>query len=56
MKPKKFKLTLTLEKCILDKAKKEAENCNRSLSQFVNVILKHYLSSKDKRELYERED
>ena len=56
MKAKKEKASITLEKAVLDKARIESEKYKRSLSQFTNVILKHYLASKDKARLFMKED
>ena len=56
MKAKKEKASITLEKNVLDRSRAESDKYKRSLSQFVNVILKHYLGSKDKSKLFEEEN
>lgn len=43
MKPLKEKISITIDKDILEKARKEAEKDDRSLSQYINLILKSYL-------------
>jgi len=56
MKPIKKSIGITLDNDVLERARLEAEKCKRSLSQFTNVILKHYLASKDKARLFMKED
>ena len=56
MKPIKKSIGITVDKDVLERARSESEKCKRSLSQFVNVILKHYLGSKDKSKLFEEEN
>lgn len=49
MKPLKEKISITIDSDILEKAKLEAEKDDRSLSQYINIILKqHFNSSKNK--------
>lgn len=48
MKPLKQKVSITLDENIIKELKVLAEDCDRSLSQYINLILKEYLS-KDKR-------
>ena len=43
MKPLKEKISITVDSDILEKLKVEAENDDRSLSQFINLILKEHL-------------
>lgn len=43
MKPLKEKISITIDADILEKLKAEAEKDDRSLSQFINVVLKKYL-------------
>ena len=43
MKPLKEKISITIENYILEKLKQKAEEDDRSLSQFINLILKDYL-------------
>ena len=43
MKPLKQRVSLTLDEDIVEKIKIMAENCDRSLSQYINLILKDHL-------------
>ena len=43
MKPLKQKVSITLDVDIIEKLKPLAEDCDRSLSQYINLILKEYL-------------
>lgn len=43
MKPLKEKISITIDSDILEKIKIEAEDDDRSLSQFINLILKEHL-------------
>ncbi len=45
MKPLKEKISITIDSDILEKAKYEAEKDDRSLSQYINLILKEHLKS-----------
>ena len=47
MKPLKEKISITIDSDILEKAKNEAENDDRSLSQYINIVLKEHLKKKD---------
>lgn len=47
MKPLKKKVSLTLDEDIIEKLKVLAEDCDRSLSQYINLVLKEYLKSKN---------
>lgn len=44
MKPLKQKISITLDEDVIRELKELAENCDRSLSQYINLILKGYLS------------
>lgn len=44
MKPLKQKVSITLDENIIEEIKKLAENSDRSFSQYVNLVLKEYLS------------
>lgn len=46
MKPLKEKISITIDSDILEEIRKEAENDDRSLSQFINVLLKEHLKKK----------
>ena len=47
MKPLKEKISITIDCDILSRAKEEAENQDRSLSQFINIILKEHFKKTD---------
>lgn len=44
MKPLKSKVSITLDEDIIEKIKELAENDDRSFSQYINMILKEYIS------------
>ena len=44
MKPLKEKISITIDNDILSKLKYEAEKDDRSLSQYINLILKQHIS------------
>ena len=43
MKPLKEKISITIDSDILEKIREKAEQDDRSLSQYINVILKKHL-------------
>ncbi len=45
MKPLKEKISITIDSDLLEKLKDKAEKDDRSLSQFINIILRKYLKS-----------
>ena len=45
MKPLKEKISITVDSDILEKLKYEAEKDDRSLSQYINLILKQHLKT-----------
>ena len=47
MKPLKEKISITIDGDVLSRAKEEAENQDRSLSQFINIILKEHFKKID---------
>lgn len=47
MKPLKTKVSITLDTNIIEKIKEMAETDDRSFSQYINLILKDYLSQQD---------
>lgn len=47
MKPLKVKISITIDSDILEKAKVEAEKDDRSLSQYINILIKQHISSND---------
>lgn len=44
MKPLKQKISITLDEDILQKLKVLAMDCDRSLSQYINLVLKEHLN------------
>ena len=48
MKPLKKKISITVDEPIVEKLKELAEQNDRSLSQYINLILKRYLSSMER--------
>lgn len=46
MKPLKEKISITIDNDLLKELKAEAEKDDRSLSQYINLILKKYLNEK----------
>lgn len=48
MKPLKDKISITIDSDILERIKKEAENDDRSLSQYINLVLKYHIQNLDK--------
>ena len=47
MKPLKEKISITIDSDILQKIKEEAEYDDRSLSQYINLILKQHVKNSD---------
>ena len=45
MKPLKEKISITVDSDILEKIKYEAEKDDRSLSQYINLVLKQHLKT-----------
>lgn len=45
MKPLKHRVSITLDTDVIDKLKILAEDNDRSLSQYINLILKEYLAA-----------
>ena len=48
MKPLKEKISITIDGDLLEKLKIEAENDDRSLSQYINLILKEHIKEIEK--------
>ena len=46
MKPLKEKISITIDSDLLSELKEEAEKDDRSLSQFINIILKKFIQEK----------
>ena len=49
MKPLKDKISITVDQDILERARKEADDEDRSLSQYINLVLKEHFKLKDKK-------
>ena len=43
MKPLKEKISITIDSDLLEKAREEAEKDDRSLSQYINLVLKEHI-------------
>ena len=48
MKPLKQKVSITLDEDVIEKVKKLAVDCDRSFSQYINIVLKEHLSKTEK--------
>jgi predicted transcriptional regulator len=46
MKPLKEKISITVDEDVLKKLRELAEADDRSLSQYINLILKHHIDKK----------
>ena len=51
MKPLKEKISITIDSDILSKIKEKAEYDDRSLSQYINLVLKQHIRDEEKEEL-----
>ena len=49
MKPLKQKISITIDSDILEKIKGKAEYDDRSLSQYINLVLKKHLEEEEKK-------
>ncbi len=47
MKPLKEKISITIDNDVLEKIRKLAENDDRSLSQYINIVLKSHVNKTD---------
>ena len=47
MKPLKDKISITIDNDLLEKIREKAEADDRSLSQYINIVLKKHLESLD---------
>lgn len=47
MKPLKSKVSITLDADIIEKIREMAEDDDRSFSQYINLILKEYISKQN---------
>lgn len=50
MKPLKEKISITIDSDLLEIIKEEAEKDERSLSQFINMILRQHVNNKKEKE------
>ena len=50
MKPLKDRISITIDSDILAKMKDKAEYDSRSLSQYINLVLKRHLENEEKKE------
>ena len=48
MKPLKEKISITIDSDILEKIKSLAEDDDRSLSQYINIVLKKHVNNEEK--------
>jgi len=46
MKPLKAKVSITLDTDVVEKIKEMAEDDDRSFSQYINMVLKEYISKR----------
>lgn len=44
MKPLKKKVSITLDEDLIEKVKLLAEECDRSFSQYINIVLKEHVN------------
>ncbi|MBO4941036.1 MAG: toxin-antitoxin system protein [Clostridia bacterium] len=49
MKPLKESISITIDSDILAKARQEAEKDDRSLSQYINIVLKQHINNLNKK-------
>ena len=49
MRPLKEKISITIDSDILEKLKVKAEEDDRSLSQYINLVLKQHLSTNEQK-------
>lgn len=47
MKPLKNKVSITLDSDIIEKIKEQAENDDRSFSQYINLILREHINKQE---------
>lgn len=47
MKPLKTKISITIDEDILDRLRQLAEHDDRSLSQYINLILRNHINNKN---------
>ena len=49
MKPLKDKISITIDNDLLEKLREKAENDDRSLSSYINLILRKYLEGLERK-------
>lgn len=49
MKPLKEKISITIDSDVLEKIKEAAERDDRSLSQYINIVLKQHIGADRKK-------
>lgn len=49
-KPLKERISITIDSDVLEKLRDRAEYDGRSLSQYINLVLKRYLEAQERRE------
>jgi hypothetical protein len=49
MKPLKEKISITIDGDLLEKVRLESEKDDRSLSQYINLVLKHHITKIEKK-------
>ncbi len=49
MKPLKEKISITIDWDILEKIKEMAESDDRSLSQYINIVLKNHIKNNEEK-------
>ena len=47
MRPLKQKISITIDEDIIEKVKVLAEDCDRSVSQYINIVLKEHLKNQE---------
>ena len=50
MRPLKERVSITIDSDLLELVREEAENDDRSVSQFINLVLKKYITEKRQKE------
>ena len=48
LKPMKKKVSITLDEDLIEKVKILAEECDRSFSQYINLVLKEHVVSQER--------
>ena len=49
MRPLKDRISITVDNDLLEKARKLAEDDDRSLSQFINIALREFIKAKEEK-------